>query len=89
MITVLPSGIVEANISGTEKIFYAGERIYFQTEISNSIVLYDLLGKKVFEQPIDKNKNSQFVNLKIASGCYIAVLQNNQLKNSILKIVIQ
>ncbi len=87
-LTVLPSGIIESHIPSTEKIFYVNGRIYFQSEISTSIVLYDLLGRKVFEQAIEKNKNTQFVNLNLSSGCYIAVLQNNEMKNSTVKVVI-
>lgn len=87
-INVLPSGIVESDIPSPEKIFYSNGLIYFQSEISTSIVLYDVLGRKVFEKSIEKNKTTQFVNLNLSSGCYIAVLQNNEMKNSFVKVVI-
>ncbi len=87
-LTVLSSGIAESNQTSTEKLFYVEGRIYFQTEISNSIVLYDVLGRKIFEQSIDKSKIKQVLNLKLSSGCYTAVLENNHQKNSILKVVI-
>lgn len=87
-LTVLSSGIVESNILSNEKIFYTDGRIYFQSEISSSIVLYDVLGRKVFEQLIENNKNTQLVNLNLSSGCYIAVLQKNELKNMIAKVIV-
>lgn len=87
-LTVLSSGIIESNITSNEKIYFADGRIYFQSEISTSIILFDMVGRKVFEQPIEKNKSIQSVSWKLSSGCYIAVLQNNEIKNAIVKVVI-
>ena len=87
-LTVLPSGVVESGIPSNEKIFYADGRIYFQSENSSSIVLYDLLGRKIFDQAIQKNKTMQIVNQNFSSGCYIAVLQNNEVNNLIVKVVV-
>lgn len=47
-ITVLPSGIMESDILSDKKIFYYDGRIHFQSENSNSIAFYDVLGRKVF-----------------------------------------
>ena len=87
-ITVLPSGIMESDIHSDEKIFYSDGRIHIQSEISNSLVFYDVLGRKVFEQAINKNKSVQFINSNLPSGCYIVVLKNNEEINSIVKVLI-
>lgn len=88
-ITVAPSGIGESNNLSDEKIFYADGKIYYQSEISSSLAIYDVLGQKVFEQRFEKKKNTQFINLSLSPGCYIAVLQDKQMKNSRLKLMIQ
>ncbi|TSA49302.1 MAG: PKD domain-containing protein [Sphingobacteriales bacterium] len=87
-LTVLSSGIIESNIPSYEKIYYADGWIYFRAEISTSIILFDMVGRKVFEQSIEKNKSIQSVNCKLSSGCYIAVMQTNEIKNLIVKLII-